>query len=60
MGTYLWQVVEARSPQVLQSMPLTRIQVHLLDDRSDHLDGVIFMSNKPLDGVRINGTFPRH
>ena len=60
MGTYLWQVVEAKSPQVLRSMPLTRIQVHLLYDQSDHLDSVIFVSNKPLDGVRINVPFPRH
>ena len=32
-------------------MLTTGVQIHLLDDRIDHLDGIVFMRDKPLDGA---------
>ena len=41
-------------------MLTARIQVRLLDDQIDHLDGIILVHNQPLDGTKGDGTFPHH
>ena len=41
-------------------MLTTHIHICLLDDRIDHLNGVVLVDYQPLDVARDNGAFPRH
>ena len=41
-------------------MLTTHIHICLLDDRIDHLNGVVLVDYQPLDAARDNGAFPRH
>ena len=41
-------------------MLTTHIHICLLDDRIDHLNGVVLVGYQPLDGARDVGAFPHH
>ena len=60
MSTYLRQIIKARGFQIFIGMLTTRVSIRLLDDRVDHLDGIIFMYDKPLDGAGVDGALAHH
>lgn len=41
-------------------MLTTGAQVRLLDDQIDHLNGIIFMGDQPLDRARDDKALPHH
>lgn len=41
-------------------MLTTSVQVRLFNDGIDHLDGIVFVSDHPLDGARDDEALPHH
>lgn len=58
--TYPRKVIKSPSPQVFHSVLTTRVQTSFLDDRIDHLDSIICVRDKLLDGVIDDGALTHH